>query len=276
MLPPYIFGPGAVVSGAAGGIGSALARQLAAKGSALALIDRDAAGLEALAAELREHYPARRISVHPFDLARSGEIPALTGEVLRAHPRVSLLINNAGVALGGTFEQVGAQQFDEVMAVNFGATVALTRAFLPALRSELGAQIVNVSSLFGLIGPPGQSAYAASKFAVRGFSEVLRHELAPQGIGVTVVHPGGVRTGIARNARVGLGVLPDEVAAAQHEFERLLRLDPAEAARLILRSVEARAPRVIVGSDARVLDLLARLLPGRYWPVVQTLMRVQR
>nr|WP_184027493.1 SDR family NAD(P)-dependent oxidoreductase [Deinococcus budaensis] len=276
-MAPYLFGQGAaVLTGAAGGIGSELARQLAAKGSPVALIDRDQAGLEALAAELRGRHPARRVSVHPFDLTRSGEIPALAGDVLRAHPRVSLLVNNAGLALGGTFEQVSAEQFGEVMAVNFGATVALTRSLLPALRSELGAHIVNVSSLFGLIGPAGQSAYAASKFAVRGFSEVLRHELAPQGIGLSVVHPGGVRTGIARNARIGQGVPAGEVAAAQRDFERLLRLDPAEAARLILRGVETRAPRVIVGPDARVLDLLARLLPGTYWPVVQTLMRVQR
>lgn len=273
MLAPYVFGQGAaVVTGAAGGIGSALARQLAHRGSALALIDRDRAELEALAAELR----GPRVSVHPFDLTRTGAIPALAGDVLRAHPRVSLLVNNAGLALGGTFEQVSAAQFDEVMAVNFGAVVALTRALLPALRSEVGAHIVNVSSLYGLIGPAGQSAYAASKFAVRGFSEVLRHELAPQGVGVSVVHPGGVRTGIARNARIGQGVSPDEVAAAQRDFERLLRLDPAEAARLILRGVETRAARVIVGSDARVLDLLARLLPGTYWPVVQGLMRMRR
>jgi len=188
---------------------------------------------------------------------------------------VSLLINNAGLALGGTFGQVSAAEFDEIMTVNFGAAVALTRALLPALRSELGAHIVNVSSLYGLIGPVGQSAYASSKFALRGFSEVLRHELAPQGVGVSVVHPGGVNTGIARNARVGSGVSPDEVAAAQHEFGRLLRLDPAEAARQILWGVETRAPLVIVGSDARILDLLARLRPGTYWPVVHLLMRVQ-
>ncbi|EYB69486.1 hypothetical protein DEIPH_ctg005orf0049 [Deinococcus phoenicis] len=269
-MRPYVFAGGtAVLTGAASGIGRALATGLAARGSHLALIDRDEAGLDTVAAELRPLHPALRISVHPFDLGRTAEIPALADAVLRAHPRVTLLVNNAGVALGGTFEQLTLDEFEWVMAINFRAVVALTKAFLPALRSSLDSQLVNVSSLFGLIGPAGQSAYSSSKFAVRGFTEVLRHELTPQGIGVTTVFPGGVRTNIARNARVGAGVSTAQTQAGQREFERLLRLDPARAAAIILHGVERRRPHVLVGNDARLLDLLARLVPSSYGRILE-------
>ncbi|WP_019587857.1 SDR family NAD(P)-dependent oxidoreductase [Deinococcus apachensis] len=273
-MQPYVFAGGtAVLTGAASGIGRALASRLAERGSHLALIDRDEEGLRTLVARLRPEYPELRISVHPFDLSRTAEIPDLADAVLREYPRVTLLVNNAGVALGGAFTQVSEEEFDWVMDVNFRAVVAMTRAFLPALRSELGSHLVNVSSLFGLIGPVGQSAYSSSKFAVRGFTEVLRHELPPLGVGVTAVHPGGVRTNIARNARVGNGVGASDAQAGQREFERLLRLDPAQAAGIILRGVERRQPRVLVGNDARMLDLLARLRPGSYGQVIEVLMR---
>lgn len=274
-MRPYTFAGGtAVVTGAASGIGRALASGLASRGSHLALIDRDEEGLRTLVARLRPQHPELRVSVHPFDLSRTAEIPDLAGAVLREHPRVTLLINNAGVALGGAFTQVSAEDFDWVMDVNFRAVVALTRAFLPALRSGLDSHLVNVSSLFGLVGPPGQSAYSSSKFAVRGFTEVLRHELGPLGVGVTAVHPGGVRTNIARNARVGSGVSASEAQAGQRQFERLLRLEPARAAEIILGGVERRQPRVLVGDDARVLDLLARLLPGSYGRVMGALLHL--
>ena len=126
---------------------------------------------------------------------------ALPARVRAAHGRADLLINNAGVALAGTFDQVSESDFDWLMEINFHAVVRMTRAFLPQLRASDDARIVNVSSVFGLISPPGQCAYCASKFAVRGFSNSLRHELAGTRVGVSVVHPGGVATAIARNAR---------------------------------------------------------------------------
>jgi short-subunit dehydrogenase len=269
---PYVFAGGtAVLTGAASGIGRALAGQLAGLGSHLALVDRDEAGLDTLSGQLRTSFPALNISTHVYDLSDLNGIPALTERVQAAHPRVTLLINNAGVALGGAFEQLSAADFDWLMTINFSAPVALTRALLPALRSGLGAHIVNVSSLFGLIGPAGQSAYSASKFALRGFSEVLRHELSPHGLGVSVVHPGGVKTNIATNARMGSGVGAQEAEQGARDFERLLTLDPGEAARLILRGTERRAPRIVVGRDAQALDVIARLLPGHYWTLVQRL-----
>lgn len=274
-MTPYTFGGGvAVVTGAASGIGRALAAELARRGSHLALVDRDETGLRHVANDLRARHPDLRVTTHAFDLGRTADIPELADEVLRGHRRVTLLINNAGVALGGTFDELTLDEFEWVQSVNFRAVVALCKALLPALRAELCPHIVNVSSLFGIIGPVGQSAYSASKFAVRGFSEVLRHELAPHGIGVTVVHPGGVRTNIANSAPVGSGVRasPQDAQAQREAMNRLLRLDPAEAARIILHGVERRRPRVIVGHDARALDLLARTLPGTYWKVLSRLL----
>ena len=269
LTAPYLFAGGvAVVTGAAGGIGEALALELAARGSHLALVDRDGAGLERVVQTIRGRWPGLRVTAHTFDLSHVSEIPTLAEEILLRHGRVSLLINNAGIALGGTFEQITLEQFESLQTVNLRAPVALCKALLPALRSTLGAQIVNVSSLYGIIAPAGQTAYSASKFALRGFSEALRHELAPLGIGVTVVHPGGVRTGIARNAGRAAGLDGRESAAGLREMERLLTLPPGVAATTILNAAAHRAPRVLVGNDARVIDLVARLLPGTYWRAV--------
>ncbi|MFC4453663.1 SDR family NAD(P)-dependent oxidoreductase [Deinococcus sonorensis] len=264
----------AVLTGAASGIGRALATDLARRGSHLALIDRDADGLDQLAGQLSARHPQLRVTTHHVDLAQTAAIPQLAEDVLKRHRRVTLLINNAGVALGGTFDEVTLEEFDWVQSINFRAVVALCKAFLPALKAELQPHIVNVSSVYGIAAPAGQAAYSASKFAVRGFSEVLRHELAPHGIGVTVVHPGGVRTNIANRARVGSGVRASaqEAEAQRQAMNRVLRLDPARAAQIILTGVERRSPRVLVGTDARVIDLLVRVRPATYWAVLRALM----
>ncbi|MGI8948670.1 MAG: SDR family NAD(P)-dependent oxidoreductase, partial [Ornithinimicrobium sp.] len=141
------------------------------------------------------------------------------------------------------------------------APIALVRAFLPALTARPGGHIVNVSSLFGLIAPPGQTAYATSKYGLRGFSQALRHELANRDVGVTSVHPGGVRTRIALDSRTGEGLDEQEAKAGREAFDRLLRIDPADAARIILRGVERRRAQVLVGKDAVALDLLERVAP---------------
>jgi len=274
MIPYEFTGKSAVLTGAASGIGKALATDLAARGSHLALIDQNQLGLAHVADTLRRQYPKLHITTHPFDLSHTAQIPHLAEAVIREQRRVNLLINNAGVALGGRFDEISLDDFEWVQAINFRAVVAMCKAFLPAMSAELDPHIVNVSSLYGLAGPPGQSAYAASKFAVRGFSEVLRHELAPQGIGITVVHPGGVRTNIANSARVGSGVRAgvQDAEAQRQAMNRLLRLDPAKAARIILQGVERRSPRVVVGNDAKVIDLLVRILPGTYWKVLGALL----
>jgi short-subunit dehydrogenase len=255
----------AVLTGAASGIGAALAANLARRGMHLALVDLNPAGLEATAAQARAAGVA--VSTHAMDVADRAAVAALPAAVLGAHGRVTALVNNAGVALGGLFEQVSAEDFDWLMEINFGATVRLTRAFLPALGRAPAAQLVNVSSIFGIIAPPGQAAYAASKFAVRGFSEALRHELEMSGspIGVTIVHPGGVRTAISENARLAKGLDSDQVQRERANWRNLLVLDPATAAEAIATGIERRAPRVLVGSDAKGAALVQRLFPVTYW-----------
>jgi short-subunit dehydrogenase len=269
----HFTGGTAVVTGAASGIGAALARALAQRGSHLVLLDRDAEGLARVAEDIGTTCPVR-IATYVVDLA-DGAAAERIGETLAAtHPDTTLLVNNAGVALAGNFDQVSADQFDAVLAVNLHAVVTLTRALLPALTAHPGSHLVNLSSVFGLLAPAGQTAYCTSKFAVRGFTESLRGELAPAGVGVTCVHPGGVRTGIARNAAIGVGLDPAVARAGLTSFEKALTLDPADAAATILRAVERRRPRVLVGRDAVVLDALARLLPVAHLRLLSTATRL--
>ena len=141
----------------------------------------------------------------------------------------------------------------------------MPRAFLPLLKAGEEPQLVNISSLFGLIAPPGQTAYSASKFAVRGFSMALRHELEGSGVGVTTVHPGGVATSIAKNARMAKEVPADELAKMQKRFDKLLRMPPERAGEIIVKGIERRRPRIIVGSDALFASIVERLAPVSYW-----------
>ncbi|WP_104525882.1 SDR family NAD(P)-dependent oxidoreductase [Blastococcus atacamensis] len=265
----YVFAGGtAVVTGAASGIGEALALDLAGRGSHLVLVDRDAKRLDDVAGRIRARHAGLRVATHVVDLADDTATAALAGTLAAEHPETTLLVNNAGVALGGRFDQVSIEDFDWVMAINFTAVVRLTHALLPVLKAHPGAHVVNVSSVFGIFAPAGQAAYAASKFAVRGFSESLRHELADDGIGVTVVHPGGIRTRIAESARTGSGVSAEEYAEGRKQFEKLLRMPPEQAAAQIVAAIEKRRPRLLIGWSAKVPDVLVRLMPGRYWRLV--------
>jgi short-subunit dehydrogenase len=271
-LPEFRFADAhAVLTGAASGIGEQLAAQLAARGTHLVLLDRDATRLAAVTARIRARHPG--VKVHPeiVDLADLDAVDDVIVRVLAVSPRIDLLINNAGVALGGDFADVTAEEFDWVQNVNFRAPVVLCRGLLPALRDTPGAHIVNVSSLFGLIGPSGQAAYAASKFALRGFSEVLGQELAPAGIGVTTVHPGGVRTRIAESARVAGKATPEQADAGRAAFGQLLTYPADKAAAQILDGVQHRRGRVLIAFSARSVDVLARLLPSHYPAVLKRL-----
>jgi short-subunit dehydrogenase len=183
------------------------------------------------------------------DLADDAAAHATAAAIAAAHPDVSLLINSAGVALGGSFEQVTEEEFDWLMAINLRAVITFTRALLPTLRARPGSHLVNLSSLFGLIAPAGQVAYSTSKFAVRGFTEGLRAELAGV-VGVTVVHPGGIRTGIAANSRVAIAIA--EAEAGKRTFAKLLTHPPEAAAARILTALERRHPRLLIAFSARV------------------------
>jgi len=257
----------AVVTGAGGGIGRAIALALARRGAHLALVDVDAAGLAGVA-EAAVALGVRAV-VRSFDVTDRVAVAALPEQVRVELGRIDLLVNNAGVALGGTFEQVSADDFDWLMAINFDAVVRMTRAFLPLLQTSDDARIVNVSSIYGIVAPAGQTAYAASKFAVRGFSNALRHELEGSRIGVTVAHPGGVATAIARSARAPAGVDADEIERRRVAADKKLRMPPERAGEIIVRAVEQRRSRVLVGGDAVVVALLERLAPVGYWRLLR-------
>ncbi len=257
----------AVITGAAGGIGRAIAESLARRGCNLALADIDAKGLEVTARTLAAS--GVRVSTHRLDVSDAEAIAALPAQVLASHPGVDLLFNNAGVALGGSFEDVSERDFDWLLSINLQGVVRMTRAFLPLLRRSDDARLVNLSSLFGLIAPPGQTAYAASKFAVRGFSESLRHELAGSSVGVTVVHPGGVNTAIARNARIHANASPQEIERSRVLFQRALTMPPQVAGEIIVRAVERRRARILVGRDARIAATLERLAPISHWRLLE-------
>jgi short-subunit dehydrogenase len=268
-MGPYQFAGGtAVVTGAASGIGEALAAQLAARGSHLVLVDRDKDRLADVADRARAAHPALTVSTHVADLSDDEQTDALAATLAAEHPETTLLVNNAGVALGGRFDQVTLEEFDWVMAVNFRAVVRLTHALLPALKAHPGAHLVNVSSVFGIFAPAGQAAYSASKFAVRGFSEAVRHELAENQVGVTVVHPGGIKTRIAESARTGSGVSIEEYEQGRKQFAKLLTMPPEKAAGMIVAAIEGRRPRLLIGWSAKVPDVLVRLMPGSYWKLI--------
>ncbi|MBA3853451.1 MAG: acetoin dehydrogenase [Gemmatimonas sp.] len=261
----------AVLTGAGSGIGRATAVALAARGCHLALADISAERVADTARLVARE--GLRVSVHRLDVSDRAQVMAFPAQVLQHHVGVDLLFNVAGVGLGGTYEQVSDDDVAWVMDVNFWGTVWMTRAFLPALRACDDAQIVNVSSVFGMVAPAGNVAYSASKFAVRGFSEALRWELEHTHIGVTVVHPGGVATNIANDARV-----PDGVDEAERQRKlvfsnKRLRMPPSKAGEIIVRGVEARKLRVLVGWDAVAISLLTRLMPVRYWNVLGSWVR---
>jgi short-subunit dehydrogenase len=268
-MDAYTFAGGtAVVTGAASGIGAALAMQLADRGSDLVLVDRDEERLDDVAGTVRRQHPRLAVDTYVVDLSDDAATAEAADALAAAHPGTTLLVNNAGVALGGRFDQVTLEEFDWVMAVNFRSVVRLTHAFLPVLKAHPGAHLVNVSSVFGIFAPAGQAAYSASKFAVRGFSEAVRHELAEDRVGVTVVHPGGIRTRIAESARTGSGVSAEEYEHGRKQFAKLLRMPPEEAATQIVAAIEKRRPRLLIGWSAKVPDVLVRLMPGSYWKLI--------
>jgi short-subunit dehydrogenase len=262
-----IRGAAAAVTGAASGIGRALALELAARGCDLALADRDETGLQAVAAEIaKAHSP--KVTIHRVDVAEPDQIEDFAQAAISSHPGLNIVVNNAGVALLGQFHEIDQAQMDWLMNINFWGVVHATRAFLPHLQRQREAHIVNLSSIFGIIAPPEQTAYAAAKFAVRGFSESLRHELqmAASPVRLSVVHPGGVATNIARNSRTGAAMTDNQRRAESIErFDNAARTTPAAAALRIITGIEKNQPRILIGNDARFIDVLQRLRPGTYW-----------
>jgi NAD(P)-dependent dehydrogenase (short-subunit alcohol dehydrogenase family) len=256
----------AVVTGAGSGIGRALAQQLSAAGSGLAIADIDEKGLTETAASLTNKKAA--VSTHLVDVSNEEGMRSFAEDVARRHGRVTLLINNAGVALIGTFEEISLDDLRWVMGINFWGVVYGVKYFLPILKQQPRAQMVNLSSVFGIIAPVGQSAYSASKFAVRGFTESLRHELEGTSVFVSCVHPGGIHTPIAKRARLGAYAPESKQREAAARFEKLTPTTPEAAAGRILKGVDRREPRILIGRDARQIDIVQRLRPATYWKMM--------
>lgn len=271
-----INGSAAAVTGAASGIGRALAIELAARGCDLAIADRDEAGLAAVAAELAAR--GRKVTTHRLDVSDPVQIQAFANAATAAHPGLNIVVNNAGVALLGQFNEIDQAQFEWLMNINFWGVVHGSRAFLAHLERQKAAHIVNISSIFGIIAPAGQTAYCASKFAVRGFSEALRHEfwLNKSPVQLTVVHPGGIKTNIVRNMRTGAGITDNarRVESIERFDNEFAKTTPEVAAQTIIKGIESDAPRVLIGGDARFMDLLQRFRPGKYFNLL--LRRIER
>lgn len=256
----------AAITGAGSGIGRALAENLADRGCHLALSDVDEAGL----AETVLRCERLGVNVTPtaLDVADRDAVFAWADQVVADHGTVNLVVNNAGVALGASAIGQSIEDFQWVMDINFWGVVHGTQAFLPHLRRSGDGHIVNISSVFGLVSIPTQSAYNASKFGVRGFTDALRMELEidPCGVSSTTIHPGGVKTNIARSARTDestIAIGSDPTTAAE-QFDKLARSTPEKAARQIIRAVERNRRRALIGPDAVVFDIVSRLPAGLY------------
>ncbi|MEM6492361.1 MAG: SDR family NAD(P)-dependent oxidoreductase, partial [Pseudomonadota bacterium] len=227
------------------------------------------AQLAETAAAVREF--GRKVSIHTVDMADQDAVAAVPEAVQAEHGRLDILVNNAGVALIGDFEQVSDADVDWIMDINFRAVVRMTRGCMPLLKAAPEARIVNISSIFGVITPPGQAAYCASKFAVRGFSNALRYELRGGSVGVTVIHPGGVATEIASSARSGGGVSNMQTSTMKDAAKKALIMPPAKAGELITKAIERRRARLLMGADAKFLGLVERLFPVNNYDIVERL-----
>lgn len=257
----------AVVTGAGSGIGRALSLRLASGGiRGLTISDVRREGLEETASLLKPS-GVKTVSL-VGDVSKLEDIEKLRDETLAAHGGVTHLFNNAGVGLVGRTEEISFEDIEWLMGINFWGTVYSTKLFLPIFRENGSGHIINISSVFGIIGPPGQSAYCASKFAVRGFTESLRNELEGTDITVSCVYPGGIKTSIAKDARVAEKVPKEYAEMATDVFRKMAQTTPDEAARVILEGVKKRSPRILIGSDANQISIIQRLFPKRYFEVM--------
>ena len=259
----------AAITGAASGMGRTLALELARRGCHLALSDVNEKGLQATQ-QLLSAYPVK-VTTQIVDVAQRAQMAAWAQQTVQDHGKVNLIFNNAGVALGSTVEGASYEELEWIVGINFWGVVYGTKEFLPYIKKTGDGHIINISSLFGLTAQPTQSAYNATKFAVRGFTESLRQELDMENSGVSAlcVHPGGIRTNIANAAKVNdslrsIGMNPEKSAQT---FNKLLRCPPEEAARQILEAVQKDKRRLLIGNDAKTLDLIQRILPTGYQKV---------
>lgn len=265
MIEKYTFkNKTAIITGGNAGIGRAVAFELAERGGNLAIIGRNQTTIDEVRNELSAKYPNQKITGYQLDVSDFSKIPQTIKKIADDHKNISLLINNAGIAMGGKFEELSVDDIETVFDINFKSQIIMTKEVLPYLKQTKNSHIANVSSLFGIITPSGQSAYSASKFAVKGFSEVLRQELRPLGIGVSTIYPGGVKTNIAANAKLGEGANKQEIQKEAKSFESNLTMTPEYAAKVIANGIEKRKVRILIGTTTKFLDFMTRLLPVKY------------
>jgi short-subunit dehydrogenase len=254
------------ITGAASGIGRALSIDLASRGAHLALADIDSVGLAETVGMCEGH--GVKVTSAAVDVADRAAVFAWAHTVVDAHGSVNMIINNAGVNLAATAAEQSIDDFEWVMNIDFWGVVHGTQAFLPHLRDADEGHVVNISSIFGLVSVPGQSAYNAAKFAVRGFTDALRMELEIEGsnVSVTTIHPGGVKTNIMNSGRRDdtLQTIGQDPATMQSEFDKLTLSSPEKAARQILKAVERNRRRALIGPDAKLFDIASRLPAGLY------------
>jgi NAD(P)-dependent dehydrogenase (short-subunit alcohol dehydrogenase family) len=276
----HFTGKVAAITGGGSGIGRALAIELASRGCHVALSDIDEEGLAetvVLVEQAARTAPVKVSSAH-VDVADRDAVESWAADVVAEFGHVNLIFNNAGVALSANVTAMGYDSFRWLMDINFWGVVNGTLAFLPHLKASGDGHVVNISSVFGLLGIPSQSAYNAAKFAVRGFTDALRTELDIErcGVSATTIHPGGIRTNIARNARFEFAEHEEAVDAEQAavDFEKLTRTTPEKAAKLIIGAVEKNKRRALIGPDAHLFDAAARLSPrGSQWALGKLIAR---
>ena len=260
----------AVVTGAGSGIGRATSLELADRGCAVALVDVDEGGL----AETRSSIEARggKATIHVADVSSRDRMAELPGEVVEHHGACHVLVNNAGVLTVGPFADDELDDVDWIVGINVFGAIHGCHFFLPVLREADEAHIVNVSSMAAFVGIPQNAVYSLTKGAIRSFSEALRSELVGSDVGVSVLFPGSTDTNIMRGSR---GVQSQALnALADRAIVHLFSSSPQAAARKIVRAIERDRPRVLLGPDARTLDLVARVLPGRSGLIGRALDRV--
>lgn len=269
MRPLDVTGATSVITGAASGMGAQIAHQLAGRGARIALIDRNADGLDAVAAGL----PGSGHTVHAIDLTDDAAVSAVAAEITASHPHVQTLITCAGSSMLGSIDQLTMEEMRWLMDVNLWGTVNITQALLPALRRSPAAHITHLVSIYGLAAPAGRIPYAMSKYAVRGFTEALRHELQGSSVTVGAIYPAGVKTGIILHGRYAAAIEPAIAQRAASAQSEMYRTDPADAAVRIVAATVARRSRTMVGREARLVDALTRLSPRHYWRVMRRPLR---
>lgn len=265
----------AAITGAASGIGQALAINLAKEGCHIAITDINTVGLKETAKQAEAF--GVKVTSQTLDVADRGAMEAWAAQVNKDHGSVNIIINNAGVALSATVEDMAYDDFEWIMGINFWGVVYGTKAFIPYLKQADEGHVINISSVFGIISVPTQSAYNATKFGVRGFTEALRQELEISGsnISCTTIHPGGIKTNIAKSARVtDTDIMKIDKDAMAADFEKIAVTTSDGAAKAIIKGLKRNKRRVLVGPDAKVIDLFQRFLPTSYQKIMATSIKI--